>query len=253
MKPSYLLKIVFFSLLLLPFVAQACWDLKERTEIDGFAELDEVLILSFKDAVDCKPVTSAKVQIGELDYETDELGYIRLPMAPFSEMMDARAPVKISKQGYITMNTQLEVAAGTVLNRRMVLSPALAVGKVRFVLQWDEEPEDLDLHLTGPDFHISYRNMRNVPNKAKLDQDEMQGYGPETITLDKVHTGSRYILWVDNYSNDNRFIGTEQVYIYSGDKLIKSMHLKQTRSRAIKVLEIVNGEFSFLNQPSERP
>lgn len=253
MKSSYLLKIAFFSLLLIPVVAQACWDLKERTEIDGFAELDEVLILSFKDAVDCKPVTSAKVQIGELDYETNELGYIRLPMAPFSEMMDARAPVKISKQGYITMNTQLEVAAGTVLNRRMILSPALAKGKIRFVLQWDEEPEDLDLHLTGPDFHISYRNMRNVPNKAKLDQDEMQGYGPETITLDKVHTGSGYILWVDNYSNDNRFLGTEQVYIYSGDKLIKSMHLKQTSSRAIKVLEIVNGEFSFLNQPSERP
>lgn len=253
MKTTYLLNIAFFSLLIMPVIAQACWSLKERTEIDGFAELDEVLILSYKDAVDCKPVANAKVQLGELDYETDEFGYIKLPMGPFSEMMDASAPIKISKPGYITLNTQLEVAAGTVLNRRMVLSPALAEGKVRFVLQWDEEPEDLDLHLTGPDFHISYRNMRNVPNKAKLDQDEMQGYGPETITLDKVRPGSRYTLWVDNYSNDNRFLGTEQVYIYSGDQLIKSLHLKRTTSRAIKVLELVDGEFSFLIQPSERP
>ncbi|MCW8955828.1 MAG: hypothetical protein OQL09_03020 [Gammaproteobacteria bacterium] len=227
--------------------------MKERTEIDGFAELDEILILSFKDAVNCKPVASAKVQIGELDYETDALGYIKLPMAPFSQMMDARAPIKISKQGYITLNTQLEVAAGTVLNRRMVLSPALAEGKVRFVLQWDEEPEDLDLHLTGPDLHISYRNMRNVRNRAKLDQDEMQGYGPETITLDKLDLNSAYTLWVDNYSNDNRFLGTEQVYVYSADQLVQSIRLIRTRSRAIKVLQINNGEFIFLNQPSARP
>ena len=241
------------SLLILPVSTQACWSLKERTEIDGFAELDEVLILSFKNAVDCRPVIKAKVQLGEHDYETDELGYIKLPMAPFSEMMDARVPIKISKQGYITFNTELEVAAGTVLNRRMVMSPALAEGKMRFVLQWDEEPEDLDLHLTGPGFHISYRNMRNVHNKARLDQDEMQGYGPETITLDTFNPESRYILWVDNYSDDNRFLGTEQVYIYSGNQLIKSMHLKRTSSRAIKVLEITGGEIKFLNQPSERP
>ena len=253
MKPSNLLAIVIFSLQLFSSNALACWSLKERTEIDGFAELDEVLILSFKDAVDCKPIAGAKVKLGELDYETDKLGYIKLPMAPFSEMMDASAPVSISKKGYITLSTQLEVAAGTVLNRRMVLSPALSEGKVRFVLQWDEEPEDLDLHLTGPDFHISYRNMRNVHNRAKLDQDAMQGYGPETITLDKVRSDSLYTLWVDNYSNDNRFLGTEQVTIYSGDQLLQTLNLKRSRSRAIKVLEIAGGEFSFINQPSERP
>jgi len=253
MKSSNILAITAFSLLLLPFSVQACWSLKERTEIDGFAELDEMLILSFKDAVECKPVSRAKVQLGELDYETDDFGYIKLPMAPFSEMMDASALIKISKQGYITLNTQLQVAAGTVLNRRMILSPILTEGKVRFVLQWDEEPEDLDLHLTGPDFHISYRNMRSVKNKAKLDQDEMQGYGPETITLDKVRPDSHYTLWVDNYSNDNHFLGTEQVYIYSADQLLQTIRLKRARSRAVKVLEIASGEFVYFNQPSERP
>ncbi|MFW2374693.1 MAG: hypothetical protein ACN4GM_16320 [Gammaproteobacteria bacterium] len=105
----------------------------------------------------------------------------------------------------------------------------------------------------GPDFHISYRNMRSVYNKAKLDQDEMQGYGPETITLDKLSSDSRYILWVDNYSNDNHFLGTEQVYIYSADQLLQTIRLKRTRSRAIKVVEIAGGEFVYINQPSERP
>ncbi|MFW2374692.1 MAG: hypothetical protein ACN4GM_16315 [Gammaproteobacteria bacterium] len=132
MTSSNFLAMAIFSLLLLPFSTQACWSLKERIEIDGFAELDEVLILSFKDAVDCKPVSRVKVQLGELDYETDDLGYIKLPMAPFLEMMDAHVPIKISKQGYITLSTQLEVAAGTVLNRRMILSPALTAGKLRF-------------------------------------------------------------------------------------------------------------------------
>jgi hypothetical protein len=243
----------FLLLLSLPGLAQACWSLDERKEIDGFAELDDVLILSFKDAVDCKPIAGARVKLGELEYTTDGRGYLKLPMAPFAAQMDARLPLEIHARGYIPLLTDLEVAAGTVLNRRLVLSPALPPGKLRFVLQWGMTPEDLDLHLKGPGFHISYRNMRNAPNRARLDQDETEGLGPETITLDRIRGDAEYGLWVDNYSNDEAFSGHEVVYVYQGDRLLRKIRLPRTGQRAIHVLDIRSGAPQFINQPSPRP
>lgn len=236
-----------------PAALQACWPLQERTEIDGFAELDDVLILSFKDALDCKPVNNARVIIGELDYTTDGRGYVKLPMAPFAAQMDARLAISVTRRGYIPLTTDLVVAAGTVLNRRLVLSPALPPGKVRFVLQWNDQPEDLDLHLKGPDFHISYRNMKNVPNRARLDHDEREGYGPETITLDRILPAGNYGLWVDNYSADAIFAGSEQVFVYVEDRLLRELRLPRTSQRAVQVLQIRQGNFEFLNTPAPRP
>ena len=145
----------FFSLLFFTGLSHACWDLKERSNIEGFAELDDVLIISLKDAVSCKPLENVSVMLGELEYKTDSQGYIKLPMQPFASQMEASMSLKASKTGYITLSTDLLVEAGTVLNRRLVLSPVLPPGKTRFVLQWADEPQDLDLHLKGPDFHIS--------------------------------------------------------------------------------------------------
>jgi len=247
--PTILLLLVVF----LPSITQACWPLKERKEIDGFSELDDVLILSFKDAINCKPINDAKVFIDELEYKTNSQGYLKLPMASFFDQMDARTSVRVEKQDYISLSTELIIEAGTVLNRKMVLSPALPPGKVRFVLQWNSEPEDLDLHLKGPEFHISYRHMKSAANKAKLDRDEMYGYGPETITLDRINQSAAYSLWVDNYSDDGDFQGAEEVVIYSGSKMIRKIPLISTSKQAIKVLEINQGEFKFVNKPSPRP
>lgn len=252
-KPGNLFISFILLLLVIPAVSNACWPLKERTEIDGFAELDGVLILSFKDALNCNAVVQAKVLIGDLEYTTDGRGYLKLPMEPFAAMMDARAPLKIIKSGYITLDTELVVEAGTVLNRRMVLSPALPAGKARFVLQWDDEPEDLDLHLTGPGFHISYRNMQNAPNRAQLDQDETNGYGPETITLQNIRPDAAYALYVDNYSGDDNFHGTERIQVYSGNHLLREIRLPRTGQRAVKILDITQGQFQFVNAPSPRP
>ena len=107
-------------------VANACWSLEERRDIEGFSELDNILVLSFRDAVTCKPVDGATVRFGELEYRTDESGNLELPMQPFAAQMDAKIPVTVERRGYITLEANLIVAAGTVLNRRMVMSQALA-------------------------------------------------------------------------------------------------------------------------------
>lgn len=253
MNRKTLLAIATLLLLLSARPALACWDLKERTLINGFAELDDVVILSFKDAINCKPIVGAQVTLGKLEYVTDAHGYVKLPAAPFDEMMDARASLKVTHRNYIPLNTDLIVEAGTVINRKLVMSPALPPGKVRFVLTWDSEPADLDLHLKGPGFHISFRNMKNSPNQARLDVDETDGYGPETITLDRIRPSASYSLWVDNYSGDENFSGVESVYVYAGNQLVKQITLPATSSRGVHVLDIDQGNFRYINQPSARP
>lgn len=243
--------LLFFILLCFSVTSQACWSLKERSNIDGFAELDDILIISLKDAISCKPLVNAKLMLGELEYQTDSRGYLELPMMPFAQQMDARMSLVASKSGYISLATDLIVEAGIVLNRRLVLSPVLPPGKTRFVLQWDSEPEDLDLHLKGPEFHISYRNMKDAPNRAKLDVDELEGYGPETITLDRIDARFNYELWVYNYSNDADFKGVELVYVYAGDRLIKEVRLPVNKKRSVKILQINNGQYQFLKKPTD--
>ena len=244
--------VLLFCFLLFTGSSQACWNLKERSNIEGFAELDDVLIISLKDAISCKPLVNAKLLLGELEYKTDSQGYIKLPMQPFASQMDARMSLQASKTGYITLSTDLLVEAGTVLNRRLVLSPVLPPGKTRFVLQWADEPEDLDLHLTGPDFHISYRNMKSAPNQARLDVDELEGYGPETITLDRIDVGQVYNLSAHNYSNDADFKGVELLYVYAGNSLIKEMRLPVSNKRTVHLLQVKNGKYEFLNRPSNQ-
>ncbi len=244
--------VLFISLLCISFTSQACWPLKERRNIEGFAELDDVLIVSIKDAISCQPLANVKVVLGELEYQTDGRGYIKLPMQPFASQMDARMPLAADKAGYIRLTTDLIVEAGTVLNRRLLLSPVLPPGKTRFVLQWDDEPLDLDLHLKGPNFHISYRNMKDAPNRARLDVDELEGYGPETITLDHINARSTYELWVYNFSNDADYKGVELIYVYAGDRLLKEIRLPVNKKRSVKVLQIKNGQYQFLNKPTNQ-
>jgi hypothetical protein len=247
------LKQYIFLVLLIPSLAQACWPVHEKMEIEGFSELDNKLILSFKDAVDCTPITNATVFFDGQSHNTDFRGYVELPFDPFMVMMDERKPLTVKQSGYVTLNTELIIAAGTVLNRRIVLTKKLPPRDMRFVLQWGEQPRDLDLHLKGPGFHISYRNMRSSPNRAHLDHDELKGYGPETITIFGVKEDSNYQLFVDNFSNEKSFTGFENVKVYAGDELLHDISLTSSRKQANHVLDIIDGTVNVKNQSSARP
>lgn len=235
LKRGFLLFVLFFGF---SSASYACWDRKEYRNIEGYSELEDKLILSYKDAVSCAPVDGATVQLGKLVYTTDARGYVSLPMAPFIEAGNLEMPLKISKPGYITIHTDLIVAAGTVLNRRLLLSPEMASRSMRFILQWGDEPKDLDLHLEGDGYHISYRNMRSAGSKARLDQDQTDGYGPETITLEEINPGSSYSLWVDNFSGEEDYLGSEKVLVYTNNQLTDIIPISPTRERRVDVLKI---------------
>ena len=94
--------------------------------------------------------------------------------------------------------------------------------------------------------------MRNAPNRARLDVDELEGYGPETITLDRIDARQTYDLSVYNYSNDADFKAVELIYVYAGNSLVKEIRLPATKKRSLHVLRIKNGQYTFINKPIDQ-
>jgi hypothetical protein len=231
------------------FAQASCWSKKEFREIENFSELDDKLILSYKDAVTCNPVNGASVQLGKLTYQTDSRGYVTLPMSLFLQAGDQDIPISISHSAFVSVDTDLRLAAGTVLNRRLLLSPKIGGNSMRFILQWNDEPEDMDLHLIGDDLHITYRDMKQS-GQASLDQDAQHGWGPETITLKNIQGDKNYLLRVVNYSGEKKIDEQAKVLVYSGDQLLMVVPVGSSSADSVDVLEIKQAKVTALHSVS---
>lgn len=95
-------------------------------------------------------------------------------------------------------------------------SESLEEGQVRIVLEWGENPSDLDSHLTGPAadgdrFHVYFANQEPADAGANLDVDDVTSFGPETITITNSRSGT-YRYSVYNYSDqsDDGAVGIEE-------------------------------------------
>ncbi|WP_139163793.1 YfaP family protein [Desulfoluna spongiiphila] len=223
----------------------SCWDDRERHEVEGFSEIEGAVVLSFKDAVSCAPLAGADVRLSFPDKErslrTGAKGYIVMPEEVVESMDEGTIGVTLSKEGYIPFKTFLPVEAGTIRHRRFLVSRKLPLSSVRFVLQWDEKPKDLDLHLIkDTTLHISYRHMRSIPDLARLDRDDMDGLGPETLTLDRIDKDASYRLFVHNYSGESSLAGS-RVSVYANGKLDRVVTLPETAGRQADVLVIEGG------------
>ncbi|MBK6681726.1 MAG: hypothetical protein IPG53_17880 [Ignavibacteriales bacterium] len=90
----------------------------------------------------------------------------------------------------------MEVMAGTIIRNRYSISPKMPLGYLRVVLDWGDSPRDLDAHLVKTNgYHISYRNMMvSADGVAKLDRDDLDGQGPETITATSIDKNGEYLF-----------------------------------------------------------
>jgi hypothetical protein len=105
------------------------------------------------------------------------------------------------------------------------MSPVLEAGQTRMVLNWGPTPHDLDSHLLTPDIegsthHIYYGNVGSytaVPY-AKLDTDDINGYGPETITISQAFAGT-YTYYIKNFNgaSDGLKNSSAVAQVYSGE------------------------------------
>lgn len=106
-------------------------------------------------------------------------------------------------EGYQTEFLEVTVKKGeTVYDQNLTMSSLLGSGEVRIVLEWGSTPMDLDAHLTGTigseSFHVYFVNPE-YKDLVTLDVDDTDGYGPETITISDISSGT-FEYSVYNYS-----------------------------------------------------
>jgi len=210
-------------------------------------KMDGLIPLRFLNALDGKPVEGAAVAVtGIGKFTTDREGIITFP-----EQEDGFYTLEFSKQGYITAQIEFEVKLNNVFSNRFSVSPVMRGDYMRIVLDWGQRPADLDLHLEKEGgYHISYRNMRSAADgSVMLDRDDMDSFGPETITIEETDLQSVYYVYVHDYTNRSRSTSSDlsrsgaAIRVYGRSGLIRSFYVPEGRSGVRwEVFRIVNGE-----------
>ncbi|MEA2099220.1 MAG: hypothetical protein U9P72_03735 [Campylobacterota bacterium] len=235
-------KIIVTTALVATTYASSCWS---TLEVANFAqdEFSEKTRFSIRDAVTCEAISNAKFFIGNVGFEADKYGIVTVPLPP--EDMDMNLPITIKKDRYITANEEVMVVFGSYWNNLFLMSKKLPSSSARFVLSWGERPSDLDLHLKANSYHVSFRNKKSVTNRAKLDRDSMKGYGPETITINKLNKHDSYRVLVNRFSKKGTINDKAQMRVYLDNKIDRVIRLKNTTAKCIELATITDNIISY--------
>lgn len=143
------------------------------------------------DAVSGNPIAGAQVCIQGTNQcaTASENGNYSIPDVPGEHALDVTAP------GYIAVDGQpVTIQPGETTTRPVAMSPELAKGEVRIVLEWEKDPSDLDSYLWFPSqtAPIYYNNdgKAGPSSSPRLDRDDTDGEGPETITIPQQENGT---------------------------------------------------------------
>lgn len=240
--------LVFYIVLTIQFVFSqndAKLDLQAATKISRM-KVDNKIPLRFTNALDAMPIKDANVSLENVgEFTTDDTGIIGLPF-----LSDGNYLVKFSKEGFISSEFEIRVTMGMVPSYRFSISPEIPPGNLRFVLEWNEKPKDLDIHFEKKNgYHISFRDMMNSDDGSViLDRDDMNGYGPETITIKDINSSEQYDLYIIDYSNktDKLSSGLSKsnavVRVFDNSGLLYNFTVpKNSRGLRWNVLKIIDG------------
>lgn len=207
------MKYIFVLLLIAASLVYAQENKQKSKAEDALREMEEdKLTLHFINALTGSPIEGARIEIANIGtFQTDYKGRVFFE-APES---DGTFPVKFSLEDYASATFDIEINLRTLFYNRFSVSPVLPVGSIRVVVDWSDTPRDLDAHFVkAGGYHISYRDMHSAEDgSARLDRDDTDGWGPETITANVIDPTKEYTFYVHDYSNRNNS---------SSDKLSKS-------------------------------
>lgn len=242
---------LFFLLIIV--AAQAQKD-KMKGVLDDEMELmdNDNQTLRFFDSQSGDPISDATVKIEDIgEYTSDEEGKIRFPNQP-----DGYLHVTFQKEGYITCKFDVEIVADMIFFNRFSVSPKMDIGSMRIVLDWEESPADLDAHMVKENaYHISYRHTQVLSDgTGQLDRDDMDGYGPETITITDIDDNANYEYYVHNYTD--RYTTTSNklsqskatVKVFANNEFLGAIEIVRGVGTEWSVFKIVNGEIEITNE-----
>lgn len=182
----------------------------------------------------------------EITVETDRYGSYEAEIAPGEYTMI------VEKEGFIQEETEIQVEEeGTTVEDDIPISPELGEGEIRIVLTWGAVPHDLDSYLTNLDTRdqISYANKEMTEDGetiAELDVDEMDGYGPETVTI---YRPGNYQYRVHDFRHEGLMGGSEaMVKIYMPDQDPVEIQIPAGEGDLWNVCEFEDGELKIINE-----
>lgn len=171
---------------------------------------------------------------------------------------------ELTGSGYQTSYITVVVLGGKSNdNQNGTINPILEEGEIRIVLTWGENPSDLDSHLTGPlegsnnRFHVYWSEKGHINDSpySNLDVDDIDSYGPETVTIRTQQSGV-YRYSIHDYSNQ---ISTSSsalansganVKVYKGSGLVAEYFVPNEAGTLWRVFEIDGGNIKPINSMS---
>jgi hypothetical protein len=213
--------------------------------------LEGLIPMRFANALDGKPIPDAKVEIpGIGNFTTNAKGIISFS----NKQANGAYSLVFSKSGFITTPIDFDIQVSTVAFNWYSISPGLQ-GDFRFVLDWGETPADLDIHLEKSSaYHISYANMHSAEDgSAKLDRDDRDGGGAETITLSRAGEANVYDLYVVDYTNRSKRSSTALsrsgacIRVYGNNRLLYTFKVPQGQGIRWNVFRIERNQIIPVN------
>ncbi|MBN2460549.1 MAG: carboxypeptidase regulatory-like domain-containing protein, partial [Candidatus Cloacimonetes bacterium] len=192
-----------------------------------------LILGSVIDAASGQPLPEAKISL--TDYTRETWDMLSDQEGKFIFNVDiGEYKLDVAKPGYIGYSYLIRMGADET-PREVTCALSEEIREYRIVLTWNRKPEDLDAHLTGPHpqgdiFHIWYRNKIIIAGKDFLDCDDMNGYGPETITIYEPAKGEYYYS-VHDYSNRNKkrsnrlSYSNARVQVYGENRLLAAFEV----------------------------
>jgi hypothetical protein len=215
--------------------------LEDETDSDNFT-------IRFYNALDGQPIKSGTVTIDEIgEFTTDAEGKIKFPRLDEDQVL----LLNFKADGFIETDVKTEIVAGTIFYNRISISPEMSMENVRIILDWGRNPDDLDAHLEKKgSYHVSYRDMKTTDDgEARLDRDDRDSWGPETITIEEVETDADYTYWVHDFSNrtneNSKKLSKSKavVKIYASNELQYTIKVPESdRGNKWQVFTITGGE-----------
>lgn len=262
MKKTTLLLMLFSLLISTTSIAQLKKSTREGNTLSG----------KVTNAINGQAVEGAVVEIDELSATTDAEGNYSIENVPagsvtanfmatptngesplnvqFTDLSTSTSQlVKCSATDFITYNNnQVNIPEGSNVTLNISLSPTVPEGGMRFVLNWGENPSDLDSHLRTPEiegnlYHVYYEfpgNETTAPY-ATTDFDVESGFGPETITIYDFFSGD-YHYYVQHYIGLGELSTSEAVVqIYNETGLIHTIQVPTTGTGAFWHIGTIDG------------
>lgn len=160
-------------------------------------------------------------------------------------LSDPQSLLIIKKDGYSNLVAKCPCSGMTY-----ALSPVMHnLDGLRVVLTWGSSPADLDSHVAYPGNHVFFA--RRQGTDANLDVDDVDGFGPETITLERKHQGETYVYAVHDFTNggnpSSQALSASQakVFVYIGESLVRTYYVPRNQPGNLWTVFRITGQGEF--------